>query len=171
MRILVFLIFHVGCFNLNAQHIAFDGSGDYRASFNYGLIGENRGIAISFDRGFNDYLSLTSNIGLVAADAEEFIDLMNISGGLRFHFIEVLNYGEPNDLYAGVDLGSATSGVHLGYLRQLTRKLGVQVEVYYGFVDSISNLMDISDENFFKNRPRIYIGLVLNHQKPFWNYW
>lgn len=164
IRVKILLLFSVVCANLNAQHIAFDGNRDNRSVLNYGFIGENRGIAISFDRGISDYLSFTTKLAIVGADSDDFINFVNYSWGLRFHFVEVLNYGEPNDLYAGVDLGSSTSGFHVGYLRQLTRKLGVQVEAYYGFIGSFAKLLDlgVEDVNHFKNKPRIYIGLVLN---------
>jgi len=131
MRVIVLLFFSVIYADLNAQHSAYDGNRDYRAGLNYGFIGENRGIAINFDRGISDYLSLTTMLAFVGAENTDLINATNFSGGLRLHFIELLNYGEPNDLYAGIDLGSSTSGVHVGYLRQLTRKLGVQVEAYF----------------------------------------
>lgn len=171
MRVIILLFFLITSLNVNAQNLAFDGNRDYRASLNFGFTGENRGIAISFDRGFNDFISATSRFDFVVADKADFFNATNLSFGLRFHFIELLNYGEPNDLYAGIHIGHSTSGINVGYLRQITKKLGIQIETHYGFVDAIIESIDYKGVNHFKNKPRIYIGLVLNHQEPFWTYW
>lgn len=107
--------------------MAFDGNMDNRAIINYGFTGKKNGVSISFDWGFNDYLSGTSRFYFINTDNGDFINANNLSLGLKFHFIEVLNYGELNDLYAGIDIGYSTSGLHIGYLRQITRSLGVQI--------------------------------------------
>lgn len=161
MRFLITYIFSITLLSASAQ-IAFDGRHNGKLSLSYGFVGENTGIAFAVDRGINDYLSSAVTLSIIGAPTDDFFSATNSSVSLRFHFIEVLNYKEPNDLYAGIDIGSSTSGIHAGYFRLLTRRFGIQVETYYGFLDSFANLFNFDTENFHKNKPRIYVGLVLN---------
>jgi len=156
LKVLLIVVFSL---NLNAQ-IAFDGNHDNKISISYGFTGDNQGITIMLDKGLNDYLSVATILSTVNAEKFNLTNATNFGFALRFHFVELLNYAEPNDLYIGGDIGHSTSGIHVGYIRQLNRRFGVKAEFYYGFISAIVESSGFEGINHFKNKPRVSVGLT-----------
>jgi len=153
-------------FNIEAEAQAFDGFAHGKTLGGYTQVAKNRGIVFTRDAGINNYLSY--NFSVIVVSSERNGDLpsnVNLSSGLRFHFIELIPYGEENDFYTGVDLGLATSGVHAGYLRMFTDKIGVSVEAHYGILKEAFGIIDLqsSYDNLFHKKIRFSINFVWSH--------
>lgn len=106
---------------------AWEGKGDQKFQAGISGFGYGQGIAVTYDYGLSDVISLGAGANFYFSDYKEDRKTF-IFGRLNFHLQDALNLPREWDIYPGIDVGNGF-GAHIGARYFFSNNLGAFLEV------------------------------------------